>query len=242
MRSRATPPPHAEERYVRQTQRPLSSLAFVLLPLLIYQLGTLYYGTDLLAPRDLAKLLRYFGATASYLPPLLILVELVLLHVLHRHPWKLRPVYLAGMLAESVAWTVPLFSLNYLTSRFLAAGAASQPRNAAQFLLRALGAGIYEEFIFRLMFISLLLLILVDLIGLRRDLAGVIAVALGAVLFSLYHLTGAELRGAAPFPWDDAIFRGLAGAYLGGLFVGRGFGIAVGTHAWWNLYAAATGA
>lgn len=58
------------------------------------------------------------------------------------------------------------------------------------------------------------------------------------MLFSLYHLTGQQLSGKVAFPWAAFIFRMLAGVYLGGLYVCRGFGIAVGTHAVWNLWVA----
>ncbi|HUS90660.1 MAG TPA: CPBP family intramembrane glutamic endopeptidase [Phycisphaerae bacterium] len=225
-----------DEGYVRQTQRPLTCLAFILLPLAAYHACTLRYGTDLLAPRDVARLLRYFGATANVLPPLMIVVVLLLQHVVHRHRWRVQPAVLAGMLAESALWVVPLFSLNYLTSRLLlAAGAAPHPAPWLQQVLQALGAGIYEEFIFRLVFLSLMLLLLVDLLELRRDLAAVGAVVLGAILFSLYHFSAGQLTGSAPFPWGHFVFRTLAGIYLGGLYVCRGFGIAVGSHAFWNL-------
>ena len=220
--------------YVRLTQRPLNSLAFILLPLIVYHGYALRYGTELLAPRDLARLLGYFGGTAWILPPLLILVVLALQHVVHRYPWRVHVSALAGMGAESVLWVVPLFSLNYVTGRFLIA-ATTQPSAALRSLLQAIGAGIYEEFIFRLVFLSLSLVILVDLLSLRRDVAAAAAVVLGAVLFSLYHLSGGQLASGGAFPWPQFVFRTLAGVYLGGLYVCRGFGIAVGTHACWNL-------
>jgi len=249
------PSPPADERYSRLTRRPLNCLAFVLGPLVVYQVGMLCYGTELLAPRDVGKFLRFFGATAGYLPPLLILVVLLLQHIVHKHPWRVQPVVLGGMLAESIFWVLPLFSMHYLTWRFLpgepatqpaesarcllqAAGSAGQGHTMGQDLIEALGAGIYEEFIFRLVFISLVLLIFVDVLGLRKDVTAPVAVVCGAVLFGLYHLTGAQLTGAAALAWDRTVFWVLAGAYLGALFVGRGFGIAVGTHALWNIYTA----
>jgi len=223
-----------DEGYVRSTQRPLNSLVFILLPLIVYHACALRYGTALLAPRDLARLLGYFGATAWILPPLLILVVLALQHVVHRYPWRVQISALAGMGAESVLWVVPLFSLNYVTGRFLVA-ATTQPGVALRSVLQAVGAGIYEEFIFRLVFLSLSLVILVDLLSLRRDIAAIAAVVAQAVLFSLYHLSDQQVSGGASFPWSPFIFRTLAGVYLGGLYVCRGFGIAVGTHACWNL-------
>jgi len=230
-----------EEGYVRLTQRPLHSLLFILIPLVVYHIYALRHDTELLAPRDVGRLLRYFGATAGVLPPLLILVVLALQHVIHRHPWKVEPIALAGMLIESAVWVLPLFALSHFTGRFLSAGTATRPASAVRQVLQALGAGIYEEFIFRLVFLSLMLLILVDLLSLRKELAAVAAILLGAMLFSLYHLSRDQLSGVAAFPWGGAIFRALAGAYLGGLYVCRGFGIAAGTHAFWNIWVAFLG-
>ena len=235
MAKRSRPSVFWDEGYVRLTQRPLNCLAFILVPLIVYQAYTLRYGTELLAPRDVARLLRYFGATAGVLPPLLIVVVLLLQHLTHRHPWRIQPTVLGGMLIESVLWVVPLFSLNYFTSRLLAAGASTRPTAWLQQVLQAVGAGIYEEFLFRLVFISLVLLIFVDVLELRRDVAAVSAVVLGAVLFSLYHFSHAQLTGQTAFAWGHFTFRTLAGVYLGGLYVCRGFGIAVGTHAFWNV-------
>jgi len=86
--------------------------------------------------------------------------------------------------------------------------------------------------------VGLLVLLLMHVIGLRKTSSAVTAIAIGAVLFSLYHLSGEQLAGQAPLPWGDLVFRTLAGVYLGGVYVCRGFGISVGTHAAWNLLVA----
>ena len=112
-----------------------------------------------------------------------------------------------------------------------------------------LGAGVYEEFIFRLVIVSLVMLIGVDLIELPKEPVAVAGVIVAAVVFSLYHLSGPEIYGlfhrsfpgmSAPvaFPWKEFVFRTLAGLYLGGLFVFRGIGIAVDAHAFYNIYVA----
>lgn len=225
-----------DEGYIRLTQRPLNSLAFILVPLLIYQAYALAYGTQLLAPRDLGRLLRYFGATAGFLPPLLILVVLLAQHILSRYPWRVHPVALGGMVAESLFWVLPVLGLSYFTSPFLAAAPAISP--FARAAVQGLGAAIYEEFIFRLAFIGLLLVLLMHVLELRKERSAVLAIVVTGALFSLYHLTGQQLSGKVAFPWAAFIFRMLAGVYLGGLYVCRGFGIAVGTHAVWNLWVA----
>ena len=88
------------------------------------------------------------------------------------------------------------------------------------------------------MFVGLAVLLLVRGLKVRRDVAGVVAILAGAVLFSLYHFSNEQIAQAGGFPWSQFVFRTLAGVYLGGLYVCRGFGIVVGTHAVWNVWVA----
>jgi membrane protease YdiL (CAAX protease family) len=238
MPKRSSPSVFWDEGYVRLTLRPLNCLAFIIIPLAVYHVYTWRYGTHLLAPRDVGRLLNYFGATAGFLPPLLVLATLFGQHAAHKYPWRLQITAIAGMPIESVAWVLPMLGLNYLTSRLAAVDIVTEPSSFMQNVLQALGAGIYEEFIFRLVFISLSMLVLVHLCSLRKDLAAIVAIVAGAVLFSLYHFSGGQSGEAGGFPWAPFIFRTLAGVYLGGLYVFRGFGIAVGTHAVWNVWVA----
>lgn len=95
----------------------------------------------------------------------------------------------------------------------------------------AVGAGIYEELLFRFFLISLLLLIFDKLAGGKRPVYTVLAVAIAAILFSGFHYLG----GREAFTFDSFIFRFYAGAILGGLFVTRGIGVTSYTHAIYNL-------
>jgi membrane protease YdiL (CAAX protease family) len=244
MPKRSSPSVFWEEGYLHLTHRPLNCLVFILPPLAVYQLYALRYGTQLLAPRDLARLLRYFGATAGVLPPLLILVVLLGQHLFHsnpKYPWRIDLGALAGMLVESVLWVLPLLGLSHLIAPLLAAALTGPPSALTQGVIQGLGAGIYEEFIFRLVLLSVVMAILVDLLGVRRTVGAVVAVLLGAALFSLYHFSRQQVLGELSFPWGVFAFRLLAGVYLGGLYVCRGFGIAVGTHAAWNIWVSFVG-
>ena len=240
MENRSNPSIFWDRGYIRQAQRPLNCLMFIILPLALYQTFALRYGTQLLAPLDLARLLAYFGAGASaaLLPPALIVVVLLTQHFFERSKWTFQPTVLLGMLAESVAWVLPMLALSYFTRQPMAATTGTTPSQFARQALQGLGASIYEEFIFRLMLAGLILFILAGLLEFRRDVSAVVAIFAQAALFSLYHLSHAQVTGAVPFPWSPFVFRMLAGAYLGALFILRGYGITVGTHAVWNLYVA----
>jgi membrane protease YdiL (CAAX protease family) len=251
MSAMASPPrPDRPNRsgYAYLTHRPLNNLLFILPALLFFQVGSMAYDSNLLAPRHLGRLLRFFGGTAPYLPALLIVVVLLVQHVIRRDRWRAQPWVLVGMLGESLGWVLPLIAMSHVTGKaFLpvAAGPVAGPSCQAvttaaapglmHQVLLAVGAGIYEEFIFRLALVSLALLVFVDVFELPRDGVALAAVGVAAVLFSFYHLSLAQLANWSNFPAFALVFRMLAGAYLGGLYLLRGFGVAVGTHTLWNL-------
>lgn len=239
---------YRRDSYLRCTHRPLTCLAFLAPLLVLFQVGAFYYRSHLLAPKHLARALEYFGATAVYLPALLVAAVLLLQHLLRRERWQVRPKVLAGMLAEAILWAIPLIAFNYVAALPHNAHLARAPGELSslshyltnlspelQTVYWAVAAGIYEEFIFRLVLISVVMLIFVDVFGLRRDAVAIAAVIAAAALFSLYHFLE-QITGQGPFPWGIFLFRMTAGVYLGTLFVFRGFAIAVGTHIAYNVY------
>jgi membrane protease YdiL (CAAX protease family) len=102
------------------------------------------------------------------------------------------------------------------------------------------GAGIYEELVFRLILICALMVLFQDVIGLSHQNAVVLAIMISAALFSAHHhivwIDGHLGRGA-PFHWTEFGFRTIAGVYFAVLFAIRGFGIAAGTHAFYDIIA-----
>lgn len=236
-----------QDSYRRQTLRPLHGLLFILPFLLFFQVGAFYYGTNLLVQRHLHKLLGYFGATAPYLPAIVVVLVLLGLNAFQKdqkNRWSIHPQVLAGMLAESIIWMIPLIGMNHLTGRLLAnqAGAASTTaawsflEKILQQSLLAVGAGIYEEFVFRLIFLSLIVLIFVNILELKKEPIVILGIFISAAIFSIYHFSLEQITDLANFPWNDFLFRALAGVYLAALFVYRGFGIAAGAHAFYNIY------
>ena len=226
----------AASDYLGRTHRPLNCLTFILPLLVAYEVGSIFYSDCLLAPRHLAVILKSLGAAARFLPAALIVVVLLAWHVASRQKRHVDADAVAGMLAESIVGMLPLVGLAILTERLLGpvaltAGAGAQALAAE--ILTGIGAGIYEEFIFRLAAIGLIILVFVDLLRAPKKPTAVLAVIVASVLFSLYHFIG-----PAEFDWRLFAFRSLAGLYLAILYIFRGFGVAVGTHACYNVVVA----
>ncbi|GHS90981.1 hypothetical protein FACS1894139_04840 [Planctomycetales bacterium] len=147
--------------------------------------------------------------------------------------WRWRWRTLPLMLAESVVWALPLWLLEGLV-KFLGAADASLTIATGErlsapsvALIMAAGAGVYEEFLFRLLLMSLLFGI-ARALDLRRGNAVYMAVMLAqALVFAGFHyLPGMD----APFSAETFTFRALAGLYLGYLYLERGFALAAGGH------------
>jgi membrane protease YdiL (CAAX protease family) len=107
-------------------------------------------------------------------------------------------------------------------------------------IVTGIGAGIYEELVFRLILICLLMLLFQDALRLSHKSAAVLSVLISAALFSAHHhvdlLTG-QPNLVDPFNVTRFAFRTIAGIYFAVLFAIRGFGITAGTHASYNIIA-----
>jgi membrane protease YdiL (CAAX protease family) len=104
---------------------------------------------------------------------------------------------------------------------------------AAQRATIALGAGLYEEFLFRLVLIAGLHFVLDDMLKMGRRLSGVLAVLASAVVFTLYH----PVTAGDHVLWGRAIFYFAAGIFFACLYLSRGLGVAVGAHVAYDLIA-----
>jgi membrane protease YdiL (CAAX protease family) len=107
-------------------------------------------------------------------------------------------------------------------------------------VVTGIGAGIYEELVFRLILICILMLLLQDVLKLNHENAIILSVLISAALFSAHHhvdLLSGRANIVDPFNWTRFAFRTMAGVYFAILYAIRGFGITAGTHAFYNIIA-----
>ena len=107
-------------------------------------------------------------------------------------------------------------------------------------LVTGIGAGIYEELVFRLILICLLMLLFHDILRLTHSSSIVLSVLISAALFSAYHhvdFFSGQPNVTDPFNFTKFAFRTMAGIYFAALYAIRGFGITAGTHASYNIIA-----
>jgi len=241
---------HEPTGYWQLSRRPLQALVFLSPLILLYEAGTLRYvqrSADGNVQHILAHsmLRRFFeaigvGDHAFYLPGLIVVVVLLAMHVAHRDRWRLTPRIYAWMGIESLVLALPLFVFMLVGSgqavHQWALQAATQTAGGAPevkwqtLLIYSLGAGIYEELLFRVIAIALIDLILVDVLGLAEGIGAAVAVGGSAILFAAYHF-GA----GSPFHLGKCLFYILAGVYFAAIYLVRGFGIVAGTHAIYDV-------
>jgi membrane protease YdiL (CAAX protease family) len=107
-------------------------------------------------------------------------------------------------------------------------------------IVTGIGAGIYEELVFRLILICLLMLFFQDVLRLTRKNSIILSVLISAALFSAHHhivFVEGQFGRTAAFDWTEFGFRTIAGVYFAILFAIRGFAITAGTHAFYDIIA-----
>jgi hypothetical protein len=158
-----------------------------------------------------------------------------------RHPGPLRWRTFPMMLAESVVLGVVIgVVLRYATAGLLHYFTLSRPAGlgTATHLMVSLGAGIYEELLFRVIVVGALSLLATRVFGWTSKGAGVFAVLLSAVLFSSFHYIGSY---GDTLQLSSFVFRLLAGLAFSTLYVLRGFGITAWTHALYDVFVTVAG-
>jgi len=127
---------------------------------------------------------------------------------------------------------------NIMQEKKFSNGVRSKPLLAN--IVTGIGAGIYEELIFRLILMCILMMLFQDIIRLDHKNSVILSVLISAALFSAHHhivFVNGQFAATTPFNWPEFGFRTIAGVYFAVLFAVRGFGITAGTHAFYDIIA-----
>jgi membrane protease YdiL (CAAX protease family) len=247
----------AASDYWSESRRPLASLLFVAPLLIVYEGGVILLGPQ--AVRNgvdiwLRGLLGLMSFGQYFLLPLLTVCLLLAWHHTTRRPWWVARGVVAGMAVESLVLAAFLWLLLQLQMLIFGGLAGSLRRLAGPaaalsgggpigYFVGFLGAGIYEELLFRLVLLSAIVWAFRGL-GARPRTGILGAILVTSLLFAAAHYVGSH---GDPIDWRHFnfwfgfLFRLMAGAFFSVLFVCRGFGIAAGAHAGYDILIAACG-
>jgi hypothetical protein len=223
--------------YVHESELPLTSLVFLLPLMVIYEVGTRYFTTaaqngyeqQIIAFTFMQRFFRLLGVHGQHLPFLSVCMVLLTWHLARREKWQINIPVLLGMTLESTLLALPLIVAGREIARYLPLAAVHASRQDT--IIMSLGAGVYEELVFRLALFTLLSLVFRDILKIRSAWLNLGIVLISALAFSTYHY----LSPLDVFNWRSFAFRTLAGAYFGGIFLLRGFGITSATHAAYDV-------
>jgi hypothetical protein len=239
---------HSVKNYWSVTRAPRYSLTFALPLLLAYEalaaVLSRFAGEQMRNGADV-MLRSLFIAAAGSRGPMIFALCVIGVFVWFiardlRRGGRLEPRLFAWMSAESIALALVFgVVIGTLTARLLtpfatvlAAGSAQPEAGVATRLMLSLGAGLYEELLFRVLLVSGLLLLARRVLGWRPALANTFAVCAGALIFSAFHYIGPF---GDPLQLDSFVFRAIAGVAFSALYVFRGFGITAWTHALYDV-------
>lgn len=225
--------------YLRRSRSTIYSFIMVMPLLILYEALILETGTtvrngaDVLVKRMLAVLgvNGMLGFTALLFAAFLVVVW----RDTRKGNDEVEPLTFGLMAAEAALYALLLGPLAArLTSRLMYAKLAAAPAVTLpeQFIV-SLGAGIYEEFVFRLLLVTALVWLFRRLLDLPRAAAACFAIFWASLFFSAFHYVGAY---AYAFEYPTFLYRFVAGAVLAALFYLRGFGIAVYAHTLYDVF------
>ena len=221
-----------------EESRQLGLSILVILPLFVlYQVGIVQSDST---ARNIAEVWMMRALSRLGMPAVAAINGLALAALLYAL-WKLERrggicfSFIAAMLLESLLYAVLIF-------KTVVAAAAIVQENIESFLMienvpwkllwLSIGAGVYEELLFRLLLIGGGVFVFRKVFLWGTFWSSMLALVVSSLLFSAAHHVGTVGEEFDSFVF---IFRMLCGMGLGMIFIARGLGIAVWTHAVYNV-------
>ena len=206
----------------------------VIYEILIVLSQSRYWGIRNAADVWIRTFLMAFDLQAQHITFVLIGISLALIPIAKSRARgiKLKANYFALMFAECLAFSLVLGVLLQSILRLGGLSSGGPGSGLMQNLALSVGAGLFEEIIFRVILLNLLFLLLSPLLQ-KKVVAAVVSVLLASFLFSLSHYVGTM---ADTWQLYSFMFRWAAGLLFTVLYFVRGFAITAYTHALYDIW------
>jgi membrane protease YdiL (CAAX protease family) len=219
--------------YLKETCRPIYSAALVLPFLCIYHIGTMLFHTTYINGADalIIRILSSLSVHSMFASALVLAACFTIWQLRTRASWKIRMGVLLVSLLESICFAmILLFAFGWMTTH-LSLSVGNRGSAAVRLILYC-GAGIYEELVFRAFLVGILVAAFSRIFHMKKGWAAVVAVFIGALLFSAFHYIGPA---GDTFSFGSFIQRMIGGLYFSVLYVTRGFGVTAASHAIYDI-------
>ncbi|MFL2510785.1 MAG: CPBP family intramembrane glutamic endopeptidase [Candidatus Neomarinimicrobiota bacterium] len=208
----------------------------ITLPLfLMYEIGIFFmFQTGLSFVKNggdvlIEEFIKMLGLNGYYAASSIFIAVLFFILISQRKNFKTFEIkynYLFFMVIESLVYAYLLLLL--LQNIYLFQGIDI---NWLSNFILSIGAGLYEELIFRFLLIFILTKSISFIFKTKEFYSLILSIVASSILFSIFHYIGEE-----SFTPISFTLRFLAGIYLSVIYVNRGFGIVALTHAFYDLF------
>ena len=226
-------------QYLTVSKSPLYSFIFTLPLFLLYEVGIF-----LISSRDIDQLrngadvlmrqvLESFGIYGMYGFGGTFLIGFLIAFIRQKKNLRTSEIesrFLLIMFFESIAWATLLVIMMIKIPTFLS---LSNEDHLIQQVVLAIGAGIYEEFVFRVLLISGLAILFGLIFNWGEFGKTFLSVIISSAIFSIFHFFGSY---GDTFSFPLFFVRFFAGIFLAMIYIFRGFGITAYAHSMYDLF------
>lgn len=231
-------------KYLVRSNRAVYQLLFLLPLLVIYEVAAVLVNFN--APFEMRNgadiLLKYalhgvgIRSVFSFVLAALLFASLMLIVSMKKYKKRVRWSYFALMFGETLIYAIIIGIISSQVAVFVTIGnpflATGCKDTVMHQLMIGVGAGVYEEIVFRALLITLVMAI-VKLVGVGDDKRTIIAILLSSFLFSAFHYVGDF---GEAFNLITFTYRLVAGILLSVVYVFRGLGVSAWSHAIYDVY------
>ena len=226
-------------KYLIVSKSPLYSFIFTLPLFLLYEVGIF-----LISSRDIDQLrngadvlmrqvLESFGIYGMYGFGGTFLIGFLIAFLRQKKNLRTSEIesrFLLIMFFESIVWATLLVIMMIKIPTFLS---LSNEDHLIQQVVLAIGAGIYEEFVFRVLLISGLAILFGLIFNWGEFGKTFLSVIISSAIFSIFHFFGSY---GDTFSFPLFFVRFFAGIFLAMIYIFRGFGITAYAHSIYDLF------
>mgnify|MGYP000421619486 CR=1 FL=1 len=234
-RAGAASAPELVHKYLRESREFATGFLFILPLLLGYEVGILLLRSDVInwAHGIIRLVFHVFGPAepAVFAGVIAALAWLALRHIERR---RVDAELYGLMLVESVVYACAMgLVCGAVARRLLVMGTLGPGRHIARDVVLSVGAGVYEEALFRVVLMGALYYGLKLWSGLPPGWVAGVSIVVSSLAFAACHHIG---------PYGDPLEAGLLayrfgmGVLFAGLYIYRGLGIVVYTHALYDVF------
>ncbi|NQV37019.1 MAG: CPBP family intramembrane metalloprotease [Candidatus Marinimicrobia bacterium] len=225
--------------YFSKSKTAFYSLIFTAPLFLIYEIGILSVSMDDLPVlrngadvfmRQIMESIGLLGLQGFGFMSLIAVAAILISRIRTNQSFTINAMTLVYMVFESIAWMTGLFIIFSLSELYLL---TTTVKGLMHQVVLSLGAGIYEELLFRVLLINGIAAIFKFALSWKKPMQYVGAIFISALIFSLFHFIGSA---GDSYSFRILLFRIIGGLYLGGVYVFRGYGIAAWTHSLYDIF------